>query len=88
MRLAPISVDEAIAFFGRMNAKPETSNFDWAIVVVDDENMIKGCIAMKADGEHCALGHLFTDGTALVGSILYGAAWRAAKALGYRQITL
>lgn len=60
---------------------------DFAIAVCSGE-LVHGIIAMKANGLECALAHLYTDGTALVGSILYGAAWRAAKALGYKQITL
>ncbi len=35
-----------------------------------------------------ALGHIYTDASAQIGSLLYGAAWRTAKALGYKTITI
>ncbi len=69
---------------------------DFAIMVGEDKPigvagaqwMSHGVIMMHADSTRCSLRHLYTDGTALVGSILYGAAWRAAKALGYKSIVI
>lgn len=38
------------------------------------------------DGRTLELTRCATDGTPHVSSLLYGAAWRAAKALGYRRL--
>ncbi|HEY3924381.1 MAG TPA: XF1762 family protein [Acidothermaceae bacterium] len=38
------------------------------------------------DGRTIEVVRAATDGTKNVGSMLYGAAWRAAKALGYRRL--
>ena len=38
------------------------------------------------DGWTLEVNRTCTDGTANVNSMLYGAAWRAAKALGYRRL--
>ena len=38
------------------------------------------------DGYTLEVNRTCTDGTAHVNSMLYGAAWRAAKALGYRRL--
>lgn len=86
IRLAPMTVQAAKGYCSHVNQE-FTGNADFAIGCVDDGGF-HGCILLRADGHECALAHLYTDGTALVGSLLYGAAWRAAKALGYKQITL
>lgn len=85
LRIAPISIALANTYFKTKTAFQ--GDFDLAICVKEGEK-IRGVIALNAMGRECSLAHLYTDGTALVGSILYGAAWRAAKALGYKQITI
>jgi len=61
--------------------------FDIAICV-RDERGIHGVIALNANGKKFSLGHLWTDANAQVGSLLYGAAWRTAKAMGYQEVTI
>lgn len=87
LELKSMSVADAKALFDVAQSFPRHFNIDFAVSVVDGDT-VHGAIAMKADGKTCELVHLFTDGTALVGSLLYGAAWRAAKALGYKTIGL
>jgi hypothetical protein len=41
---------------------------------------------LQADGLTLEVTRAATDGTANVNSMLYGASWRAAKALGYRRL--
>jgi hypothetical protein len=41
---------------------------------------------MSADGYTCEVTRLATDGSRNACSLLYGAAWRAARALGYRRM--
>lgn len=88
LELRPFSPKQAKDFFEAMHQSPEKLEFDFAVGVCSEDSETRGVIAMKADGATCELAHLFTDGTALVGSLLYGAAWRAAKALGYKSVTL
>ena len=83
--LKPITKEHASQYFAHTSF---SGDYDFAISVTDETNKTHGVIAMRATGNECALAHLYTDGTALVGSILYGAAWRAAKALGYKEITI
>jgi hypothetical protein len=83
LKLTPISIKEAKAIF-----KAKTSfrgDFDFAISVRDAKG-IHGVIAMTSDGKECRLAHLYTDANAQVGSLLYGGAWRVAKALGYQRV--
>ena len=89
LQLKPMDVLDAGVFFEEKKCHVErSSDIGFAVSVVDDKGNIHGVIGMYADGKECSLAHLYTDGTALVGSILYGAAWRAAKALGYKEICI
>lgn len=87
LEIKQINVKEAMRWLKDNCALEKDAEGDFAIAVNEDMQM-HGLILMKADGCQCKLIHLYTDGTALVGSILYGAAWRAAKALGYKQIII
>lgn len=85
MKLAPISIEEARDYFERHSAF--RGEFNLAIAAAED-GKVHGVIAMRADGAEFALGHISTDGSAHIGSLLYGGAWRVAKALGYEMIRI
>lgn len=83
MQLSPISKSKARAVFNKHSAF--RGEFDLAISA-SDGSKIHGVIAVCADGDEFSLAHIYTDGNAHVGSLLYGAAWRVAKALGYKRV--
>lgn len=82
-RLAPIRKQAAQAFFRKRSSF--RGEFDIAIAATEGRT-VHGVIAVRADGAEFRLAHIHTDGNAQIGSLLYGAAWRAAKALGYRRV--
>jgi hypothetical protein len=87
LKLAPITAAAAKAIFEKHSAY--RGEFTFAIAVQSpgaDEPAVHGVIAMVCDGQEARLGHIWTDGNALIGSLLYGGAWRAAKALGYDKV--
>ena len=94
LRLRPTSIKDARAFVAalhRHNAAPNGGLF--ATSVVDSEDTVRGVaiiatpIAMgNADGWTCEVTRCCTDGSKNACSMLYGAAARAAKALGYKRI--
>lgn len=84
--IAAINRDEAREYFEKHSAYREA--FDFAIAARDEMNATHGVIALCANGDEFKLGHISTDGNAQVGSLLYGAAWRVAKAMGYKTITI
>ena len=87
MQIASIGKVEAKAYFEQHSAY--RGEFDIAIAAKSEDGAVHGVIAMTAPGgETSRLGHISTDGNAQVGSLLYGAAWRAAKALGYKFIEI
>lgn len=85
LRLTPITQKDAVAYFKKYS--DYRGEFDFAICVKEGEKM-HGVIALNADGNKFSLGHIWTDGNAHIGSLLYGAAWRVAKAMGYREASL
>ena len=44
-------------------------------------------LGRNADGDAC-IGHIYCDGAWHGYSLLYGACWRAFKALGYKRVML
>lgn len=85
VELAPISIRDAKAIFEQHSSY--RGEFNIAISARDGE-VIHGVIALNADGNEFALGHIYTDASAQIGSLLYGGAWRVAKAMGYKVIRI
>lgn len=81
--ISSITKEEAAGYFEKHSAF--RGPFDLAICVREGET-VHGVIALLADGAVCQKAHISTDGNAHIGSLLYGAAVRAAMALGYRSL--
>jgi hypothetical protein len=81
--LFPITNEKAKEYFEKYSKY--RGDFQLAIAA-SENNEVHGVIALCVDGEEFRLGHISTDGNAQVGSLLYGAAWRTAKALGYQRV--
>lgn len=91
--LSPITLKEASEFV-RLNHRhhrpPQGGLF--ALAAVKGEQIVGVAIIgrpvarMLQDGYTAEVTRLCTDGTRNACSFLYGAAWRAAKALGYRRL--
>lgn len=65
----------------------------FCLAAVDDTGALRGVAVvgrpvarMLQDGLTCEVTRLCTDGARNACSLLYGAAWRAARAIGYRRI--
>lgn len=93
LRIVPITFKAACAFVAehhRHNKPPRGHKF--SIGVVDEIDDLVGVvmvgrpIARSLDnGLTCEVNRSCTDGYRNANSMLYGAAWRAAKAMGYRR---
>lgn len=94
LRIVPITFAHACLFvdgWHRHNKAPVGHKF--SIGVATDEHVLVGvaCVgrpvpAAYQDGLTLEVNRTATDGTRNANSMLYGAAWRAAKALGYRRL--
>lgn len=94
LRLVPITFADAsayVAMWHRHHGAPRGHKF--SIGVANDDDQLVG-VAMVGrpvarhldDGLTLEVNRTATDGTCNANSLLYGAAWRAAQALGYRRL--
>lgn len=93
MEIHPITLREAYAFVARNHRHhrpPQGALF--AIGLAEGESVIGVVIVgrpvarMLNDDYTCEVTRLCTDGTRNACSMLYRAAWRAARAMGYRRL--
>ena len=59
-----------------------------AIGVSDEEGLHGAAILGRRSNDEAMLAHIYVDGASQGYSLLYGACWRALKALGYRAAVL
>lgn len=94
LTVVPISFAEACAFVAEHHRHHKPPNgHRFSVAVADDEGVVRG-VAMVShpiarhlmDGWTLEVIRSATDGTPNANSCLYGACWRAAKALGYRRL--
>lgn len=94
LTITPILFAEACAFVQRHHRHhlPPRGHL-FSLAVADDAAAVVGVAIVGRpvarhfqDGFTCEVTRAVTDGTPHANSCLYGAAWRAAKALGYRRL--
>lgn len=93
LRIVPITFKDANAFVSQHHrhhkAVPGTK---FCLAVANDEKIVGVAIIgrpvarMSDDGNTVEVNRCCTDGTKNACSMLYGAAWRAARALGYGRL--
>jgi hypothetical protein len=92
--ITPINLDEANAFVAthHRHHKP-VPGAKFSIAVSDNEGLVRGVVIvgrpvarMSDNGWTLEVNRCCTDGSHNACSMLYGAAWRAAKALGYKRL--
>lgn len=93
MNVVPISLEEANAFVSvhHRHHKP-VPGAKFCIAVQESEKIVGVSIVgrpvarLSDDGMTLEVNRCCTDGTRNACSMLYGASWRAAKALGYARL--
>lgn len=94
LMVSPINLDEANAFVAmhHRHHKP-VPGAKFSIAVSDTDGNVRGVAIvgrpvarMSDNGFTLEVNRCCTDGTYNACSMLYGAAWRASKALGYRRL--
>lgn len=95
LRLVPVSLrDAAAAFIKTWHRHHKAPLFHvFSVGVADDDDRLVGVATVGrpvarhfCDGLTLEVNRTCTDGTSNANSMLYGAAWRGAKALGYRRL--
>jgi hypothetical protein len=94
LRVTPITLEEANAFVQLLHRhhKP-VPGAKFSIAVSDEADRVRGVaivgrpVARNSDnGWTLEVNRCCTDGAKNACSMLYGAAWRAAKAMGYQRL--
>lgn len=93
LKLVPMALKEAALFNARLHRHNPVAGINrFAVGVKRGDQLVGVAIVgnpkarLKQDGETCEVTRCCTDGTANACSMLYGAAARAAKALGFVEI--
>lgn len=94
LTITPINLDEANAFvFVHHRHHKGVPGAKFSVAVSDDAGVVRGVAIVGRpvarhtdDGWTLEVNRCCTDGVRNGCSILYGAAWRAAKALGYKRL--
>src|SRR5579872_1725008 len=91
--IVPCSLQDAGAFvqkYHRHNGKPWIARF--ALAVADETGLVHGVAIVgtpdgynSVDGFTAEIKRVCSDGTPNACSMLYGASWKAARAMGYRR---
>lgn len=94
LRLIPMHRDPAFAYIRRVHRHHlPPQGYRFAVGVAEDGRLCGVAVAGRPvskvlqDGHTIEVTRVATDGTPNAGSMLYGACWRAARALGYTRAT-
>jgi len=89
MKIVPLPLNEA-HFFLEPFARHYKSNAQelCAIGLLTDDGRLHGVAILGVKDNEAQLSHIYCDGVSAGYTMLYGAAWRAFKALGYERIIL
>lgn len=94
LHVVPCELSEANAFVKRYHRHHQpVPGHRFSLAVADETNTVRGVAIvgrpvarMNQDGWTLEVNRVATDGCPNACSALYGAAWRAARALGYRRL--
>ncbi|WP_018908809.1 XF1762 family protein [Salinispora arenicola] len=94
LRIAPVSLAEARAFVARHHRhNPAPVGHKFSLAIMDTSGIRRGVAIVGRpvarsldDGQTLEVTRVCTDGTANACSALLGAAWRAARELGFRRL--
>lgn len=93
LELVPITFEEACAFIAEYHRhSPAPVGWKFGVGLTDGDKIVGVVIVGRPvaryvdDGWTAEVTRLATDGTPHASSKLYAAAWRAARALGYRRL--
>jgi len=93
LRIVPINFADACAFVAEWHRHHEPPvGHKFSVGAAEGDRLVGVCIVSRPVARHLDNGHTLevvrtaTDGTDNANSMLYGAAWRATKALGYDRL--
>ena len=89
MKIVPLPLKEAHTFLEPFARHYKSSAQELcAIGLMTDDGRLHGAAILGVKDSEAQLSHIYCDGVSAGYTMLYGAAWRAFKALGYERIIL
>ena len=88
MKIVPLTVKEAENFLKDHERHYKAPVNKICAIGVGDEDGLHGAAVLGRNGDDAELAHIYCDGSSQTYSLLYGACWRALKALGYVRAVL
>ena len=87
IRTVALTLEQANSFFADLRHTIALTECAFCIGIADPA--LRGVIAIgRVDADTAKMLHFCTDGVEGGYTMLYGSAWRAAKALGYKAMVL
>ena len=88
MQVIPLSVQQAQEFLSKHERHYKAPVEPICAIGVGDDEGTHGAAILGRSGDDAELAHIYCDGASQAYSLLYGACWRALKALGYKRAVL
>ena len=88
MRIVPLSVKDTEVFLKSQSRHYKSKAETVCAIGVGDESGLHGAAILGRSEEDAELRHIYCDGASEAYTTLYGACWRALKALGYVKAVL
>jgi hypothetical protein len=88
MRIVALGMKAAEEYLAQHGRHYKTPAQPICAIGVGDDQGLHGAAILGTNGEDGELAHIYCDGASQAYSLLYGACWRALKALGYAKAVL
>jgi hypothetical protein len=88
MQIMAISLKTAEEFLSKHERHYKAPVEPICAIGVGDESGLHGAAVLGRNSDDAELAHIYVDGASQGYSLLYGACWRALKALGYVRTVL
>lgn len=88
MNIVPLTIEQALEFLGEHKRHYQTDGKAIFAIGISDGALHGAVIVGVTLSGDVGLNHIYSGGASEGYTLLYGAAWRAAKALGYKRMIL
>lgn len=88
MHIVPLTVTQAEEYLKAHERHYKAPAEKICAIGVGEGGVIHGAAILGTNGTDGELAHIYCDGASQAYSLLYGACWRALKALGYQKAVL
>lgn len=88
MEIIPLTIQQAMEFLKSNERHYKSKAIPLFAIGIAKDGELCGAAVMGLNGEDAELCHIYSAGEYLGYTILYGAMWRATKAMGHKKLIL